>query len=56
MLLAVELVGVMYVVSFAWFWQLCRTSARREMSPVRQQPSPTNLIPFEQGLQRLRKH
>jgi hypothetical protein len=53
--LAVEVFGAMYIVSFVWFWQLCRTSARREMTPVSEQQSPSNLIPFEKGLQQLRK-
>jgi hypothetical protein len=52
--LAVEVFGAMYILSFVWFWQLCRSSARREMASVRKQP-PSNLIPFERGLQRLRK-
>jgi hypothetical protein len=52
--LAVEVFGAMYIVSFVWFWQLCRSSARREMTPVRRQP-PSNLIPFERGLKQFRK-
>ena len=51
--LAVEVFGAMYIVSFVWFWQLCRSSARRKITPVRQQP-PSNLIPFERGLQQFR--
>jgi len=54
--LAVELFAALYVVSFAWFWHLCRSSARRELTPARKQESPSNLIPFERGLEmRLRK-
>jgi ABC-type bacteriocin/lantibiotic exporter with double-glycine peptidase domain len=53
--LAVEVFGAMYIVSFVWFWQLCRSSARREMTHVRKQASSSNLIPFERGLQQLRK-
>ena len=52
--LAVEVFGAMYIVSFVWFWQLCRSSARREMTSIHWQP-PSNLIPFERGLQQLRK-
>jgi len=55
--LAVELLGALYIVCFAWFWHLCRTSARREMTPVGDEESPSNLIPFERGLEmQLRKH
>jgi hypothetical protein len=54
--LAVELFAALYVVLFAWFWHLCRSSARREVTPVRERESPSNLIPFERGLEmRLRK-
>jgi len=49
--LAVELFAVVYIVSFAWFWQLCRTSARRELTRVPKEERPSNLIPFERGLQ-----
>ena len=55
MWLAVEFIAVLYVISFAWFWQLCRISARREMTHVREPKSPSNLIPFERGLEQLRK-
>jgi hypothetical protein len=48
--LAVELIVVMYVVSFVWFWHLCRSSARRELSAARKQEHRSNLIPFERGL------
>jgi len=55
--LAVELIVAVYIVSFAWFWQLCRSSARRELTQVHEEESPSNLIPFERGLQlHLRKH
>ena len=54
MWLAVEVFGAMYILSFVWFWQLCRSAARREMTAVRTQRSSSNLIPFETGLQRLR--
>lgn len=53
--LAVELIAAVYVVSFAWFWQLCRLSARRELTRVHQEERPSNLIPFERGLRMLRK-
>ena len=56
MWLAVELVAVAYIISFAWFWQLCRSSARRELTRVHEEERPSNLIPFERGLQmQLRK-
>jgi len=55
--LAVELFAALYVASFAWFWQLCRLSARRELTRVREEERASNLIPFERGLQmHLRKH
>jgi len=55
--LAVELFAALYVASFAWFWQLCRSSARRELAQVREEERLSNLIPFERGLQmHLRKH
>ncbi len=55
--LAVELFAALYVASFAWFWQLCRSSARRELTEVREEERPSNLIPFERGLEmHLRKH
>jgi hypothetical protein len=55
--LAVELFAALYVASFAWFWQLCRSSARRELTRVREEERPSNLIPFERGLEmHLRKH
>jgi hypothetical protein len=49
--LAVELIAAVYIVSFAWFWQLCRSSARRELTHVHEEEAPSNLIPFERGLQ-----
>jgi hypothetical protein len=49
--LAVELFAAMYLISFVWFWSLCRSSARRESTPVREQESGSNLIPFERGLE-----
>jgi hypothetical protein len=52
--LTVELVAALYVVSFVWFWTLCRSSARRARSFSSVQQSPSNLIPFERG-QQLRK-
>ena len=50
MWLAVELIAAVYIVSFAWFWQLCRTSARRELTRNPREERPSNLIPFERGL------
>lgn len=47
----VELIAAFYVVSFAWFWQLCRKSARRELARLPKEERPSNLIPFERGLQ-----
>jgi hypothetical protein len=56
-LLAVELFFALYIASFAWFWQLCRSSARRELTQVPKDERPSNLIPFERGLQmHLRKN
>lgn len=51
MWLTVELVAALYVVSFIWFWTLCRSSARRVKSFRSAHPSPSNLIPFERGQQ-----
>jgi hypothetical protein len=54
--LIVELFALMYIVSFIWFWSLCRSSARRELTVVPEKQSRSNLIPFERGLKaRLRK-
>lgn len=56
MWLAVELFAAMYIASFVWFWSLCRSAARRELTPVRDLEPRSNLIPFEQALEmRLRK-
>jgi hypothetical protein len=48
---AVELFAAMYLVSFAWFWSLCRSSARRDFTPARDQEPRSNLIPFERGME-----
>ena len=54
---AVEVIAAIYIASFAWFWQLCRSSARRELTHFREEERPSNLIPFERGVQlHLRKH
>jgi hypothetical protein len=45
--LTVELVAVLYLVAFAFFWSLCRTSAHREVKQERKKDAPSNLIPFE---------
>ena len=51
MWLAVEFFAAMYVASFVWFWSLCRSSARRELTPAREQEPRSNLIPFERGVE-----
>jgi hypothetical protein len=55
--LAAELFTALYVVSFVWFWLLCRSSARRDLTPQPEQETPSNLIPFERGVElHLRKN
>ncbi len=51
MWLAVELFAAIYIASFVWFWSLCRSSARRELTPVHEPEPQSNLIPFERGME-----
>jgi hypothetical protein len=47
--LAIELILALYVISFVWFWTLCRISSPEEDSAARNQ-SRSKVIPFERGL------
>jgi hypothetical protein len=48
--LTIELISALYIISFVWFWSLCRLSIpdKTDTHPSEQQ---SNLIPFERGLQ-----
>lgn len=50
MWLTIELISALYIISFVWFWSLCRLSIpdKTDTHPSEQQ---SNLIPFERGLQ-----
>ncbi len=47
--LAIELILALYVISFVWFWTLCRVSSPKDEDATHNQ-SPSNVIPFERGL------
>lgn len=51
MWLTVELLAALYLISLLWFWSLCRNTARRELNLPRPHEVPSNLIPFERGLE-----
>jgi hypothetical protein len=46
--LTIELVAALYVISFVWFWSLCRLSIpdKAKSAPMERE---SNLIPFERG-------
>jgi len=48
---ALEFFAALYMVSFFWFLLLCRAAARRECNALPQNAHPSNLIPFERGLE-----
>ena len=47
-----EILGAAYMVSFVWFWSLCRAAAQRKDYPATHSEMKSNLIPFERGLER----
>lgn len=47
--LAIEVASALYLISFAWFWSLCRISVSEE-SETEHGSHNANLIPFERGL------
>ena len=47
--LAIELILALYVISFVWFWRLCRVSSPEEENASRDEHA-SNVIPFERGL------
>lgn len=46
--LTIEILSALYLISFAWFWSICRLSIPRAMQ-VDQKRRKSNLIPFERG-------
>lgn len=49
MWLTIELISALYLVSFAWFWSLCRLSVPDGKTTSRGRKREANLIPFERG-------
>lgn len=50
MWLAIELILALYIISFVWFWSLCRLSVPEKTESSRPEQE-SNLIPFERGVQ-----
>lgn len=46
---AIELILALYVISFAWFWMLCRLTVTKIEEPPLPE-SEAKVIPFERGL------
>jgi hypothetical protein len=49
--LTLELLAALYIMSFVCFWCLCRAATRSDLTPRRKNSAPSNLIPFERGVQ-----
>lgn len=49
MWLAIEVLSALYIISFAWFWSLCRISVPDKLESEHE-PHKATLIPFERGL------
>jgi hypothetical protein len=47
--LTIELVSALYLVSFAWFWSLCRLAVT-DRTKRSHRARGANLIPFERGI------
>lgn len=54
MLLILSCVVTLYFLCFLWFRSLCR-AAIRSYESTQARTQPTNLIPFERGLDRIHK-